>query len=66
MLKVLVFMPVLGALAVAGLPMRRAVWLWRLAMLFALAALGYALWLAAQFEPGGPAFQLAELGRAHV
>jgi len=59
-LKVLVFMPVLGALAVAGLPMRRAVWLWRLAMLFALAALGYALWLAAGFDPAGPAIQFHE------
>ena len=60
MLKVLVFMPVLGALAVAGLPVRRAVWLWRLAMLFALAALGYSFWLAAGFDPAGPAIQFHE------
>ncbi len=56
----LVFMPVLGALAVAVLPVRRALWLWRLAMLFALAALGHALWLAAGFDPGGPAIQFHE------
>ncbi|WP_153145067.1 NuoM family protein [Dechloromonas sp. H13] len=60
MLKVLVFMPVLGAVAVAVLPVRRAVWLWRLAMLFALAALGHALWLAAGFDPAGPAIQFHE------
>ncbi len=56
----LVFMPVLGAAAVAVLPVRRAVWLWRLAMLFALAALGHALWLAAGFDPAGPAIQFHE------
>ncbi len=60
MLKVLVFMPVLGAAAVALMPARRAVWLWRLAMLFALAALGYALWLAAGFDPAGRAIQFHE------
>ena len=60
MLKVLVFMPVLGAAAVAVLPVRRAVWLWRLAMLFALAALGYSLWLAAGFDPSGLAIQFHE------
>jgi NADH-quinone oxidoreductase subunit M len=59
-LKVLVFMPVLGAAAVALLPARRAVWLWRLAMGFALAALGYSLWLAAGFDPSGPAIQFHE------
>ena len=32
MLKVLVFMPVLGAVAVALLPVARALWLWRVAM----------------------------------
>ncbi len=56
----LVFMPVLGAAAVAVLPVRRAVWLWRLAMLFALAALGHALWLATGFDPAGPAIQFHE------
>ena len=60
MLKVLVFMPVLGAAAVALLPARRAVWLWRLAMGFALAALGWSLWLAAGFDPSGPAIQFHE------
>jgi len=59
-LKVLVFMPVLGAAAVAVLPVRQAIWLWRLAMLFALAALGHALWLAAGFDPAGPAIQFHE------
>jgi len=59
-LKVLVFMPVLGAAAVAVLPVRQAIWLWRLAMLFALAALGHALWLAAGFDPVGPAIQFHE------
>ena len=60
MLKVLVFMPVLGAVAVALLPVARALWLWRVAMFFALATLGYALWLAAGFDPAGPAIQFHE------
>lgn len=60
MLKVLVFMPVLGAAAVAILPVRRPLMLWQVAMLFVLAALGYALWLAAQFDPAGPAVQMFE------
>ena len=60
MLKVLVFMPVLGAGLVAILPGRFAAWLWRLAMLFALAALGYSFWLAAHFDPLGPAIQMHE------
>ncbi len=60
MLKVLVFMPVLGAVAVALLPVPRALWLWRVAMCFALATLGYALWLAAGFDPAGPAIQFHE------
>jgi NADH-quinone oxidoreductase subunit M len=59
-LKVLVFMPVLGAAAVALLPARRALWLWRLAMLFAVATLGYAVWLAVNFDPAGPAIQFHE------
>ena len=46
----LVFMPVLGAVLVAVLPGRMAAWLWRLALFFALAALGYAFWLAASGE----------------
>ncbi|MDP3540699.1 MAG: NADH-quinone oxidoreductase subunit M [Azonexus sp.] len=60
MLKVLVFMPVVGALLVAVLPARLAVRLWQVAMLFALAALGYSLWLAMQFDPAGPAIQMFE------
>jgi len=59
-LKVLVFMPVLGAAVLALLPTRRALRLWQMAMLFALAALGYAGWLAVQFEPAGAALQMFE------
>jgi NADH-quinone oxidoreductase subunit M len=59
-LKVLVFMPVLGAALIAVLPARRALWLWQVAMLFALVTLGYALWLAAGFDPAGPAIQFHE------
>jgi len=59
-LKVLVFMPVAGAAVVALLPVRRAVRLWQVAMLFALAALGYSLWLAGRFDPAGPAVQMFE------
>jgi len=53
-------MPVLGAAAVALLPARRALPLWQTAMLFALAALTYSGWLAAQFEPAGAAIQMFE------
>ncbi len=60
MLKVLVFLPVVGAAVLAVLPARRALPLWQVAMLFALAALGYALWLAAQFDPAGAAVQMVE------
>ena len=60
MLKVLVFMPVVGAGVLAILPARSPVPLWRVAMLFSLAALGYAVWLAAQFDPLGPAVQMFE------
>lgn len=60
MLKVLVFMPVLGAAAIALLPVRRALPLWQTAMLFALAALAYSGWLTAQFDPSGPAIQMFE------
>ena len=60
MLKALVFLPVLGAALIAVLPARRALWLWQVAMLFALATLGYALWLAAGFDPAGPAIQFQE------
>jgi NADH-quinone oxidoreductase subunit M len=56
----LIFLPVLGAAVVAVLPARRAVLLWQAAMLFATGALGYALWLAWQFDPAGPAIQMFE------
>jgi len=59
-LKVLVFTPVLGAAVLAILPTRRALRLWQVAMLFSLAALGYAGWLAGQFEPAGAALQMFE------
>lgn len=60
MLKILVFMPVLGALLVAVLPVRRTLPLWQLAMFFALAVLAYAAWLVGQFDPLGPAIQMFE------
>ncbi len=60
MLKTLVFMPVLGALLVAVLPVRRASLLWQVAMLFAVAALAYSGWLAMQFDPAGAAIQMHE------
>ena len=60
MLKVLVFLPVVGALLLAVLPVRRALPLWQVAMAFALGALGYALWLAGQFDAAGPALQMFE------
>lgn len=60
MLKTLVFMPVLGAAAVAVLPARRGLPLWQMAMFFALAALAYSLWLAGQFDAGGAAIQMFE------
>ena len=60
MLKVLVFLPVVGALAVAILPARRATSLWQLAMVFVISALAYALWLASHFDPAGAAVQMFE------
>ena len=60
MLKVLVFLPVLGAAIVAMLPERLAGWRWRVAMLSALASLGHALWLASAFDPAGLAVQFHE------
>lgn len=60
MLKVLVFLPVAGAAVLAVLPARRALPLWQVAMTFTVAALAYALWLASQFDPAGPAVQMAE------
>ncbi len=60
MLKVLVFLPVVGAAVLAMLPARRALPLWQVAMIFTVAALGYALWLAGQFDPAGMAVQMFE------
>ena len=60
MLKALVFLPVVGAALLAVLPARRALPLWQVAMAFALAALGYALWLASQFDPSGAPVQMFE------
>lgn len=60
MLKLLVFLPVVGAALLAILPVRRALQLWQVAMAFALAALGYSLWLAGQFDVSGPALQMFE------
>ncbi len=60
MLKVLVFLPVAGALLLAVLPARRSLFLWQVALAFALAALGYASWLASRFDPAGAAIQMAE------
>lgn len=56
----LVFLPVIGALLLAVLPVRRALHLWQVAMLFSLAALGYAAWLAVLFDPAGAAIQMHE------
>ena len=60
MLKVLVFLPVVGAALLAVLPVRRALPLWQVAMACSLAALGYSLWLAGQFDTTGPAVQMFE------
>lgn len=60
MLKALVFLPVIGAVAVAVFPARRPVLLWQVAMFFSLLALAYSLWLAAHFDPAGPAVQMFE------
>lgn len=59
MLKVLVFMPVAAAAAVALVPGRHPLLRWRLAMLCALGALAWSLFLLARFDPGGEAFQFA-------
>ncbi len=56
----LVFLPVVGAALLAVLPVRRGLHLWQVAMVFSVAALGYALWLANQFEPAGAAVQMFE------
>lgn len=56
----LVFLPVVGAALLAVLPVRRGLHLWQVAMIFSVAALGYALWLANQFEPAGAAVQMFE------
>ena len=59
MLKILVFLPVAGAALVALLP-ARGQRLWQAAMACAVGALGLALWLAAAFDPAGPAFQMVD------
>lgn len=59
-LKILVFLPVFGAALVAIMPASRPVLLWRATMAFALAVLGYVLWLATQFDPAGAAVQMFE------
>ena len=56
----LVFLPVVGAALLAVLPVRRGLHLWQVAMIFSVAALGYALWLANQFQPAGAAVQMFE------
>ena len=58
-MKVLVFLPVVGAGLLAVVPARRTLTLWHLAMLFALAAVAWAGWLVAAFDPYGPAIQMA-------
>jgi NADH-quinone oxidoreductase subunit M len=60
LLKGLVFLPVAGAVLLAVLPVRRVLPLWQVAMFFALAAMGYALWLAGQFDAAGAAVQMFE------
>ncbi len=60
MLKTLVFLPVLGAAVVGLLPVRRALHLWQLAMLFSLAALAYVGWLVHLVDPGDSAVQFVE------
>lgn len=60
MLKVLVFFPVIGAILIAVLPVRRAALLWRLAIAFSVATLGYAVWLTGRFDPDGASVQMFE------
>ena len=60
MLKALVFLPVIGAALVAVLPSRRGRLLWQVALGVSLAALAYAVGLAAAFDTAQPGVQLAE------
>ena len=60
MLKTLVFMPVVAALLVAALPSRRAGASWHVATLCGTLVLGWALFLASQFDPAQTAIQLHE------
>ena len=60
MLKLLVFMPVLGACLLAVFPGRGQQSLWRLALGFALASLLLTLVLTWHFDPAGEAVQLYE------
>ena len=59
-MKVLVFLPVVGAGLLAIMPAQRILTLWRLAMVFALAAVAWAGWLVAIFDPANTAIQMAE------
>lgn len=60
MLKALVFMPVLGAVLLAVLPLSHARTLRAVAVLLSTVILADAAWLASQFDPAGPAFQMLE------
>lgn len=60
MLKLLVFMPVFGALLLAVFPVRRKQLLWRLALFCALASVLLSGLLIARFVPAGEAVQMFE------
>ena len=59
MLKTLVFLPVIGAVALVFLPARGRL-LWQAALLSGLAALVYACWLSSHFDGARPGVQLFE------
>jgi NADH-quinone oxidoreductase subunit M len=59
-LKLLVFMPVFGAVLLAIFPARRKHLLWRLALLFSLFSLGQTVVLLGAYDPGGAAIQMFE------
>ena len=60
MLKLLVFMPVFGALLLAVFPVRRKQLLWRLALFCALASVLLCGLLVGRFMPAGEAVQMFE------
>lgn len=60
-LKTLVFLPVVGAVLVAVMPAGRPLRLWQAALVFALSALGYTLWLVSRFDPANEAIQMLEV-----